>query len=109
METGQIGGVGLDVFENEPEVHPYLMQSERATLLPVGMHISETWSILTCLVHSIGGVASPGRYAMLTMNVLVDHSNSRISDMLRLLLDNLEKWLDTGIPNTPVNKPDPHA
>ncbi|KAG9126296.1 hypothetical protein FRC07_004034 [Ceratobasidium sp. 392] len=35
MKSGQIAGVGLDVYENEPEVHPYLMQSERATLFPV--------------------------------------------------------------------------
>ncbi|KAG8758756.1 palmitoyltransferase pfa5 [Ceratobasidium sp. 423] len=34
MKSGRISRVGLDVFENEPEVHPYLMTSERATLLP---------------------------------------------------------------------------
>ena len=35
MESGRVARVGLDVFEKEPAVHPYLMQSERATLLPV--------------------------------------------------------------------------
>ncbi|CAE6501369.1 unnamed protein product, partial [Rhizoctonia solani] len=34
MKSGRISRVGLDVFENEPKVHPYLMTSERATLLP---------------------------------------------------------------------------
>ncbi|KAG9010117.1 hypothetical protein FRB94_004375 [Tulasnella sp. JGI-2019a] len=34
METGQVSRVGLDVFEKEPAVHPYLMKSDRATLLP---------------------------------------------------------------------------
>lgn len=37
MKIGKIARVGLDVFENEPEVHPYLMQSERATLFPVSL------------------------------------------------------------------------
>lgn len=35
MEDGIVSRVGLDVFEKEPLVHPYLMKSERATLLPV--------------------------------------------------------------------------
>ncbi|KAG9001294.1 hypothetical protein FRB90_011651 [Tulasnella sp. 427] len=34
MEAGIVSRVGLDVFEKEPLVHPYLMKSERATLLP---------------------------------------------------------------------------
>ncbi|KAG8954617.1 hypothetical protein FRC04_011050 [Tulasnella sp. 424] len=34
MEDGIVSRVGLDVFEKEPLVHPYLMKSERATLLP---------------------------------------------------------------------------
>lgn len=37
MKSEQVGRVGLDVFENEPEVHPYLMQSDRATLFPVSV------------------------------------------------------------------------
>ena len=35
MESGKVARVGLDVFEKEPMVHPYLMKSDRATLLPV--------------------------------------------------------------------------
>ncbi|KAG8905206.1 hypothetical protein FRB99_000475 [Tulasnella sp. 403] len=35
MESGRVARVGLDVFEKEPAVHPYLMKSDRATLLPV--------------------------------------------------------------------------
>jgi len=34
MESGRVARVGLDVFEKEPSVHPYLMQSDKATLLP---------------------------------------------------------------------------
>ncbi|KAI1489225.1 D-isomer specific 2-hydroxyacid dehydrogenase [Biscogniauxia mediterranea] len=34
LESGQVGAVGLDVYEREPEVHPGLIKSDRAFLLP---------------------------------------------------------------------------
>jgi lactate dehydrogenase-like 2-hydroxyacid dehydrogenase len=34
LETGHLAGAGLDVFEREPVVHPGLLASERAVLLP---------------------------------------------------------------------------
>lgn len=34
MQNGKVSRVGLDVFEHEPEIEPYLLESERATLLP---------------------------------------------------------------------------
>lgn len=41
LETEQISGAGLDVFEAEPAVHPGLLQSNKVVLLP---HIgSATW------------------------------------------------------------------
>ncbi|KAH7340710.1 D-isomer specific 2-hydroxyacid dehydrogenase [Rhizoctonia solani] len=66
MKSGQISRVGLDVFENEPEVHPYLLTSERATLLPV---------------------------------------KRMYYDIQHECLGNLDSWLETGVPKTPVNKP----
>ncbi|CAE6469945.1 unnamed protein product [Rhizoctonia solani] len=70
MKSGRISRVGLDVFENEPEVHPYLMTSERATLLP--------------------------------------HWGSKVKrvfyDIEHECLDNLDTWLETGMPRTPVNR-----
>ena len=41
LNSGGIRGAGLDVFENEPAIHPGLLQSNRTVLLP---HIgSATW------------------------------------------------------------------
>ncbi|KAF8502541.1 D-isomer specific 2-hydroxyacid dehydrogenase [Hysterangium stoloniferum] len=34
MKTGKVSRVGLDVYEREPVVHPWLMQTDRASLLP---------------------------------------------------------------------------
>jgi glyoxylate reductase len=34
LTQGQIGGVGLDVFENEPKINPKLLKAENAVLLP---------------------------------------------------------------------------
>lgn len=43
LETGQLSGVGLDVFEREPEVHPGLLKRRDVVLLPhVGSATVET-------------------------------------------------------------------
>lgn len=43
LESGQVGAVGLDVFENEPYVHEGLINNPRALLLPhMGTHSVET-------------------------------------------------------------------
>lgn len=34
LETGEIAGAGLDVFEEEPDVHPGLLEQERVVLAP---------------------------------------------------------------------------
>jgi len=43
LESGQVGSVGLDVFEEEPKVHEGLLKNERAFLLPhMGTATQET-------------------------------------------------------------------
>jgi glyoxylate reductase len=34
LESGQVGSVGLDVFEEEPKVHEGLLRNDRVLLLP---------------------------------------------------------------------------
>ncbi|KAI1455091.1 D-isomer specific 2-hydroxyacid dehydrogenase [Annulohypoxylon moriforme] len=51
IESGQVSAVGLDVFENEPEVHPGLVKSDRAFLLPhLGTSTIETQRDMELLV-----------------------------------------------------------
>jgi glyoxylate reductase len=43
LEAGRLAGAGLDVFENEPQVHPALMAMDNVTLLPhIGSATAET-------------------------------------------------------------------
>jgi glyoxylate reductase len=34
LKAGEIAGAGLDVFENEPAVHPGLLELDNAVLIP---------------------------------------------------------------------------
>lgn len=43
LESGQVGAVGLDVFEDEPKIHPGLVKNDRAFLMP---HMG-TWTVET--------------------------------------------------------------
>lgn len=43
LESGKVSTVGLDVFEEEPKIHPKLLANENITLLPhAGTHTQET-------------------------------------------------------------------
>ncbi|MGL4743531.1 MAG: 2-hydroxyacid dehydrogenase [Dermatophilaceae bacterium] len=47
LEAGEISGAGLDVYENEPEVHPGLLGRDDVVLLP---HLgSATWETRTAM------------------------------------------------------------
>ncbi|KAE9970942.1 hypothetical protein BLS_004111 [Venturia inaequalis] len=51
LEEGQVGSVGLDVYEKEPEVHAGLLKHQRAVLLPhIGTATVETQKKMEVLV-----------------------------------------------------------
>lgn len=51
LESGHIAAVGLDVFEEEPKVHPKLLASPNTVLLPhVGTHTRESRGHMESLV-----------------------------------------------------------
>ena len=53
LEQGQIGGAGLDVFENEPEVHPGLLSRNDVVLIPhLGSATVETRTAMATLATS---------------------------------------------------------
>ncbi|ANS79891.1 D-3-phosphoglycerate dehydrogenase [Serinicoccus hydrothermalis] len=50
LQSGQIAGAGLDVFEDEPEVHPGLLECENAVLVPhLGSATIETRTAMATL------------------------------------------------------------
>ena len=65
LNTGQIAGAGLDVFENEPTVHPGLLESENAVVIPhLGSATQETRAAMARLaahnaVNVLAGVEPP--------------------------------------------------
>lgn len=43
LNAGQVASAGLDVFENEPNIHPGLLENDSVLLLPhMGTHTWET-------------------------------------------------------------------
>lgn len=43
LDSGKVASAGLDVFENEPEIHPALLANNRVLLIP---HMG-TWTVET--------------------------------------------------------------
>lgn len=51
LESGHVSSVGLDVYEEEPKIHPGLIANERAFLLPhIGTNTIETQRDMELLV-----------------------------------------------------------
>ncbi|KAI1124594.1 D-isomer specific 2-hydroxyacid dehydrogenase [Nemania abortiva] len=51
LDSGHVSAVGLDVYENEPRIHPGLVANQRAFLLPhVGTYTAETAREMELLV-----------------------------------------------------------
>ncbi len=55
LKSGHFMGVGLDVYENEPEIHKGLMEIDRAVLLPhIGSATTATrWKMMSSAVNAI--------------------------------------------------------
>lgn len=62
LGTGQIAGAGLDVFENEPQVHPGLLDLENAVLIPhLGSATVETRTAMARLAADNADAVLSGR------------------------------------------------
>ena len=65
LQSGHIAGAGLDVFENEPAVHPGLLECENAVVIPhLGSATQETRAAMARLaahnaVNVLAGVEPP--------------------------------------------------
>lgn len=64
LRTGQIAGAGLDVFEDEPQVHPGLLELDNVVLLPhVGSATVETRTAMARLAADNVAAVLAGREA----------------------------------------------
>ena len=63
LKAGEIGGVGLDVFEHEPAVNPKLLECENAVLLP---HMGSA---------TIEGRIDMGEKVILNIKTFIDNHN----------------------------------
>jgi glyoxylate reductase len=69
LEEGKIAGAGLDVYEKEPEVHPGLLRSPQAVLVPhIGSATIETRRRMAVLAVENCRAALEGRVPPLALN-----------------------------------------
>jgi len=63
LERGKVRSAGLDVYEEEPKIHPGLLQNERVVLLPhMGTHTLETHKTMEIMVvNNIRAAITEGR------------------------------------------------
>jgi glyoxylate reductase len=51
LDNGKVASAGLDVYENEPEIHPGLIRNENVLLVPhLGTHTYETQKAMEVVV-----------------------------------------------------------
>jgi glyoxylate reductase len=51
LDSGKVASVGLDVYEDEPTIHPGLMRNEKVLLVPhLGTHTYETQKAMEVVV-----------------------------------------------------------
>ena len=63
LEKGKVKSVGLDVYEDEPKIHPGLLQNENVLLLPhMGTHTRETHKMMEIMViNNLRAAITEGR------------------------------------------------
>lgn len=75
LETGEIAAAGLDVFENEPAVHPKLLQQENALIVPHIASASVATRTRMCLMaaeNMVAGLAGERPPNIVNPEVLAD-------------------------------------
>lgn len=69
LEAGEIAGAGLDVFENEPEVHPGLLGRDDVVLIPhLGSATAETRGAMASLAARNAVAVLAGNPALTPLN-----------------------------------------
>jgi glyoxylate reductase len=77
LDQGLIAGAGLDVYEEEPQIHPGLIKNDKVMLLPhMGTWTSETQEQMECLVIDNIRSALTGKGLLSTINEQKDSSES---------------------------------
>jgi glyoxylate reductase len=72
LHEGHIAAVGLDVYENEPKIHPDLLTCDRAFLVPhIGTHTTETLAKMETLAMEN---AKRGVFGEQLLTVIPEHS-----------------------------------
>lgn len=63
LESGQVSSVGLDVYEEEPKVHPGLLKNPNVMLLPhLGTYTVETMEKMEAwTLENIGSAIAEGK------------------------------------------------
>ena len=70
LRSGALAGAGLDVYENEPEVHPGLLELENVVLLPhLGSATVETRTAMATLAAENAVAVLEGRRPPTPLNL----------------------------------------
>ncbi|KAL8758891.1 MAG: hypothetical protein Q9184_003786 [Pyrenodesmia sp. 2 TL-2023] len=85
LEQGKVYAAGLDVYENEPEIHPGLIRNDNVVLMP-----------------HIGTATVETQVTISKTSLLPDRTNGLQRKMEILVIDNVRSVLEKGCLITPV-------
>ncbi len=89
LKSGKVSRAALDVFEEEPRINPYLLNNPRVTITPRESRPSSV--MRRCLLMGTVDVAA--------------YTTGTIFRGERDAFNNVRAFLETGMPQTPVNGP----